>query len=276
MALVVNSNQSSLASQRLLSNATMGLSTSFERLASGFRINRAADDAAGLVISNVLTSQVNGLDQAVRNANDAISLVQVTDGGMDEIQGGLQRLRVLAVQSENGINTPADIAALQSEFDALSASIQSIADNTEFSGIKLLDGSANMAVFQVGANAGQSISIDLSRNYGGDAAGLDISGIVLGTDDIADTLDRLDAALLAVDSGRTDLGAWQNTLETTVRNLSNISENVSASRSRIRDTDYAKETTELTRTQIIQQSSTTILAQANQKPQAALSVLNST
>ncbi len=276
MALVVNSNQSSLASQRLLSNATMGLSTSFERLASGLRINRAADDAAGLVISNVLTSQVNGLDQAVRNANDAISLVQVTDGGMDEIQGGLQRLRVLAVQSENGINTPADIAALQSEFDALSASIQSIADNTEFSGIKLLDGSANMAVFQVGANAGQSISIDLSRNYGSDAAGLDISGIVLGTDDIADTLDRLDAALLAVDTGRTDLGAWQNTLETTVRNLSNISENVSASRSRIRDTDYAKETTELTRTQIIQQSSTTILAQANQKPQAALSVLNST
>ncbi len=274
MALVVNSNQSSLASQRLLSNATAGLTTSFERLASGQRINRAADDAAGLVISNVLTSQVNGLDQAVRNANDAISLVQVTESGMDEIQVSLQRLRVLAIQSENGINSAADVSALQQEFDELTASIQNIADNTEFGGIKLLDGSVPAVVFQVGANAGQKISIDLSTGYGSDASGLDIASITLGTDDIADTLQRLDGALKIVDVARTDLGAWQNVLETTIRNLSNISENVSASRSRIRDTDYARETTELTRTQIIQQSSTSVLAQANQRPQAALSVLN--
>jgi flagellin len=274
MTLVVNSNQSSLASQRLLSNASAGLSTSFERLASGLRINRAADDAAGLVISNVLTSQINGLDQAVRNANDAISLVQVTEGGMVEIQTSLQRMRVLAIQSENGINSAADVLAIQKEFNQLSAAVQSIADHTEFAGIKLLDGSASDAVFQVGANVGQTINIDLSGNYSSDVSGLNIDDIALGVDDIADTLQRIDSALLTLDSARTDFGAWQNVLETTIRNLSNVSENVSASRSRIRDTDYARTTTELTRTQIIQQSSTSVLAQANQRPQAALSVLN--
>lgn len=273
MPLVVNTNQSSLASQRLLSNATSGLSTSFERLTSGFRINRAADDAAGLVISNVLTSQVNGLDQAVRNANDAVSLVQVTEGAMDEIATSLQRMRVLTIQSENGINTAADISAIQQEYDELAASIQNIADNTEFGGIKLLDGSTPSVIFQIGANAGQKIEIDLSAGYGSGATGLNVAAVQLGVDDAADSLLALDQAILAIDVGRTDLGAWQNVLTTTIRNLSNISENVSASRGRIRDTDYARETTELTRTQIIQQSSTTVLAQANQRPQAALSVL---
>lgn len=274
MSLVVNTNQSSLASQRLLSNATSGLTTSFERLTSGFRINRAADDAAGLVISNVLTSQVNGLDQAVRNANDAISLVQVTEGALDEIGVSLQRMRVLTIQSENGINTPADIAAIQQEYDELAASIQNIADNTEFGGLKLLDGSAQTVVFQVGANSGQQIAIDLSAGYGSGVTGLNVAAVQLGVDNAASSLSTLDAAILAIDNGRTELGAWQNVLGTTIRNLTNISENVSASRSRIRDTDYARETTELTRTQIIQQSSTTVLAQANQRPQAALSVLN--
>jgi len=275
MTLVVNTNQSSLTSQRLLSNASAGLSTSFERLTSGFRINRAADDAAGLVISNVLTSQVNGLDQAVRNANDAISLVQVSEGALEEIGVSLQRMRVLAIQSESGINTAADIAAIQQEYDELAASIQSVADNTEFGGIKLLDGSTSSVVFQIGANAGQKIEIDLSTGFGSGVSGLNVAAVQLGTDDPSSSLDALDAALLSVDSARTDLGAWQNVLGSTIRNLSNISENVAASRSRIRDTDYAKETTELTRTQIIQQSSTSVLAQANQRPQAALSVLNS-
>lgn len=273
MPLVVNTNQSSLTSQRLLGNATAGLSTSFERLSSGFRVNRAADDAAGLVISNVLTSKVNGLDQAVRNANDAVSLVQVAEGAMDEIGVGLQRMRVLTIQSENGINTATDIAAIQQEYDELAASIQNIADNTEFGGIKLLNGSTPAVIFQIGANAGQQIEIDLSAGYGSDAAGLNVAAVQLGIDDTADSLLALDQAILAIDVGRTDLGAWQNALGSTIRNLTNISENVSASRSRIRDTDYAKETTELTRTQIIQQSSTTVLAQANQRPQAALSVL---
>lgn len=274
MPLVVNTNQSSLTSQRALANVTVGLSTSFERLSSGFRINRAADDAAGLVISNVLTSQVNGLDQAVRNANDAVSLVQVTEGAMDEIATSLQRMRVLTIQSENGINTAADIGAIQQEYNELAASIQNIADNTEFGGIKLLDGSTPSVIFQIGANAGQKITIDLSTGYGSGATGLNVAAVQLGVDDAADSLLALDQAILAIDVGRTDLGAWQNVLTTTIRNLSNISENVSASRGRIRDTDYARETTELTRTQIIQQSSTTVLAQANQRPQAALSVLN--
>lgn len=273
MTLVVNTNKSSLTSQRLLNNATSGLATSYERLASGLRINRAADDAAGLVISNTLTSQVNGLDQAVRNANDAISLVQVSEGGLEEIQTGLQRLRVLTIQSGNGINSAANIDALQQEFDELTATIQNIADNTEFGGIKLLDGSAMAAVFQIGANAGQKISIELSTAFGSDGSGLNIASIALGTDDIADSLQRLDGALLTVDSARTEFGSLQNVLETTIRNLSNISENVSASRSRIRDTDYAKETSGLTRSQIIQQSSITVLTQANQRPQAALSIL---
>ncbi|WP_215397877.1 flagellin [Rheinheimera oceanensis] len=273
MPLVVNTNQSSLTSQRLLGNATVGLSTSFERLSSGFRINRAADDAAGLVISNVLTGQVNGLDQAVRNANDAVSLVQVTEGAMDEIATSLQRMRVLTIQSENGIHTAADIAAIQQEYNQLAASIQNIADNTEFGGIKLLDGSTPAVVFQIGANAGQKIEIDLSAGYGSGAAGLNVAAVQLGVDDVADSLLALDQAILAIDVGRTELGAWQNALGSTIRNLTNVSENVSSSRGRIRDTDYARETTELTRTQIIQQSSTTVLAQANQRPQAALSVL---
>lgn len=275
MSLVVNTNQSSLASQRLLSNATAGLSTTFERLTSGFRINRAADDAAGLVITNVLTSQVNGLDQAVRNANDAISLVQVTEGAMEEIGISLQRMRVLTIQSENGINVAADISAIQQEYDELAATIQNIADNTKFGGIKLLDGSTPNVVFQIGANAGQKIEIDLSASYGSGAGGLNVAAVLLGQDDTADSLAALDSAILAVDLARTDLGAWQNVLGSTIRNLANVSENVSASRSRIRDTDYARETTELTRTQIIQQSSTTVLAQANQRPQAALGVLKS-
>lgn len=273
MTIYVNNNQSSLSAQRLLNNTTTGLSSSFEQLASGLRINRAADDAAGLVISNVLSSQINGLQQAVRNANDAISLVQVSEGGISEIQVSLQRMRVLAIQSENGINSNQDIDALQKEFTELAAGIESIANNTDFAGIKLLNGSLPFAVFQVGANSGQKITIDLSENFGVDTTGLDIEGITLGADDIAVTLQRLDDALLMVDSARTSFGSWQNVLETTIRNLSNITENVSASRSRIRDTDYAKATTELTRTQIIQQSSTSVLAQANQRPQAALSVL---
>jgi len=274
MPLVVNTNQSSLTSQRFLSNVSGEFSTSYERLSSGLRINRAADDAAGLVISNVLTSQVNGLDQAVRNANDAISLVQVTEGAMDEIEATLQRMRQLTIQSENGIYNATDISAIQKEYDQLAKSIQNVADNTEFGGIKLLNGSVPSAVFQIGANAGQKITIDLSGNFGSDALGLNVNAVLLGTDDVATSLSSIDSALLALDSARTDFGSWQNVLESTMRNLSNISENVSASRSRIRDTDYAKETTELTRTQIIQQGSTSVLAQANQRPQAALAIFN--
>lgn len=273
MPLVVNTNASSLSAQRFVSHASNSLGTSFERLSSGFKINRAADDAAGLIISGTLTTQINGLGQAVRNANDAISLVQVTEGAMDEINTALHRMRVLTIQSENGINTPEEHVALQKEFDALTAAINNTAANTEFGGIKLLDGSAGLLAFQVGANAGQKIEIDLSGMYDSGPAGLNLAGLQLGTDDPATVLDAIDSAIYTIDSARTDLGAWQNVLTSTIKNLTNVTENVSASRSRIRDTDFAKETTELTRSQIMQQSSITVLAQANQRPQAALAVL---
>ncbi|MEE2001191.1 MULTISPECIES: flagellin N-terminal helical domain-containing protein [Alkalimonas] len=273
MALVVNSNQSSLSSQRLLSNATSGLNATFEKLSSGYRINRAADDAAGLVISGRLTNQVSGLNQAVRNATDAISLVQVTDGAMEEATHSLHRMRVLAIQADNGVNSEADLEALQQEFDQLRQAINSIAQKSEFAGIRLLDGSAGTLEFMIGANAGQKLSIELGASYQTDAAGLNLDGLSLVNDSTEDVLNGIDAALMQLDQARTDYGAIQNSLFSTIKNLSNISENVSASRSRIKDTDYAKETTELTRVQIIQESSTAVLAQANQRPQAALTVL---
>lgn len=273
MSLVVNTNASSLMSQRLLDNATEGLGTSFERLASGFRINRAADDAAGLVITDRLTSQVNGLEQAARNANDAISLTQVAEGAMDEIFTALQRMRVLTIQSENGINDSQDLVALQQEFDQMAELIDRIAANTEFGNKKLLDGSAGTLVFQTGANQYQHTNIELAENYAADGSGLAVSGYVFGQDSAEDILAAIDGAIKQTDVGRTKLGSYQNVLLSTIRNLSTVTENVSASRGRIRDTDYARETTELTRTQILQQSSTTVLAQANQRPQAALFVL---
>lgn len=274
MAIVVNTNSSSLTSQRMLQNAGAGLGATTERLASGFRINRAADDAAGLVISGRLTGQVNGLEQARRNASDAISLTQVAEGAMDEIFTALQRMRVLTIQSENGINNEQDIAALQSEFDQLTQLIDRIAENTEFNGKTLLDGSVGVLSFQTGANALQYTDVTLSRRFNTDNSGLSLQGLLLGSGNSGDVLDAIDAAIKLTDQGRTELGATQSALFSTIRNLSNVEENVASSRSRIRDTDYARETTELTRTQILQQSSTTVLAQANQRPQAALFVLS--
>ena len=274
MAIVVNTNGSSLSSQRMLENASAGLGTTTERLASGFRINRAADDAAGLVITHRLTSQVEGLEQARRNANDAISLTQVAEGGMDEIFTALQRMRVLTIQSENGINNEQDIAALQSEFDLMTELINRIAINTEFNGKTLLDGSLGTLQFQTGANAQQYTPVTLDRRFTTDSTGLSLDGILLGQDTSEQTLAAIDSAIKLTDEGRTELGAMQNALFSTLRNLGNVTENVSASRGRIRDTDYAKETTELTRTQILQQTSTTVLAQANQRPQAAIFVLS--
>lgn len=274
MAIVVNTNASSLSSQRMLENITAGLGTTTERLASGYRINRAADDAAGLVISHRLTSQVEGLDQSRRNANDAISVTQVAEGAMDEIFTALQRMRVLTIQSENGINSESDITALQAEFDQMVEVIDRIARNTEFNGKKLLDGSEGTMLFQTGANPLQYTEVSLQRRFTSDNTGLDIAGLTLGSGNSAEVLDAIDAAIKLTDEGRTELGATQSSLFSTIRNLGNVTENVSASRGRIRDTDYAKETTELTRTQILQQSSTTVLAQANQRPQAALFVLS--
>ncbi|NVK57592.1 MAG: flagellin FliC [Alteromonadaceae bacterium] len=276
MSLYVNTNVSSLNAQRQLFNSGNQLDTAFERLSSGFRINSAADDAAGLQISDRMTSQVEGLNQAVRNANDGISLAQTAEGAMQEITTALQRIRVLSIQSQNGINSSTDRLALQKEVSALKTEISRIAETTQFAGVDILAGSYS-AKFLVGANSGQSISVNISRAGGG----YGFSGLTNGQSDLtvvdaasaSAALATIDAAISTIDSKRADLGALQNRFQSTIRNLSNISENVAAARSRIRDTDFAAETAQLTRTQIIQQASTTVLSQANQRPQAALSLL---
>lgn len=274
MALFVNSNISALNAQRQLINSGKSLDTSFQRLSSGLRINSAADDAAGLQISNRLTSQIQGLDQAIRNANDGISLSQVAEGAMDEITTALQRIRVLSVQSQNGINSSGDRLALQKEVSALKTEISRIATTTQFGGVKVLDGSYS-STFLVGANAGQKISVNIQRTGGGyGASGLNLATLSIATlTGASSALTKIDSAISIIDSKRADLGAIQNRFQSTIRNLSNIVENVSGARSRIRDTDFAKETAELTRSQILQQASTTILSQANQRPQSALSLL---
>ncbi|GAB3030382.1 flagellin N-terminal helical domain-containing protein [Bowmanella dokdonensis] len=273
MSLYVNTNVSSLNAQRQLSNVGNQLSTSFERLSSGFRINRAADDAAGLQITDRMTSQIQGLNQAVRNANDGISLAQTAEGSMQEITSSLQRIRQLAVQSQNGINTSADRAALQKEVSALKTEISRIGSTTQFGGVDLLTGNYS-AAFLVGANGGQTISVNLSRTGGFGASGLSIGSLSVATAaDASAALTSIDAAISSIGGARADLGALQNRFQSTIRNLSNISENVSGARSRIRDTDFAAETAELTRNQIIQQASSTVLSQANQRPQAALQLL---
>jgi flagellin len=274
MALFVNSNISSLNAQRQLINSGKSLDTAFQRLSSGLRINSAADDAAGLQISNRLTSQIQGLDQAIRNANDGISLAQVAEGAMDEITSALQRIRVLSVQSQNGINSSSDRLALQKEVSALKAEISRIATTTQFGGVKILDGKYS-STFLVGANAGQIIRVNIERTGGGyGTSGLNLATISIATlTGASAALTKIDSAINAIDAKRADLGAIQNRFQSTIRNLSNIVENVSSARSRIRDTDFAKETAELTRAQILQQASTTILAQSNQRPQQALSLL---
>ncbi|GAB2689881.1 flagellin [Aliiglaciecola sp. 3_MG-2023] len=273
MGLYVNTNVSSLNAQRQLFDSSNRLGTSFERLSSGFRINRAADDAAGLQITDRLTTQVQGLNQAVRNANDAISLAQTAEGALGEVTTSLQRIRTLAVQSQNGINTSADRLALQKEVSALKTEISRIAQTSQFAGVDILDG-AFSAAFLVGANGGQTISVNLSRTSGFGASGLGIAGTsVASITEASAALTEITAAISTVGAVRADLGALQNRFQSTIRNLSNISENVAGARSRIRDTDFATETAELTRNQIIQQASLTVLSQANQRPQSALQLL---
>ena len=274
MSLYVNTNVSALNAQRQLFDVSNKLSTSFERLSSGFRINSASDDAAGLQISDRMTSQIQGLNQAVRNANDAISLTQTAEGALSEVTTSLQRIRQLAVQSQNGINSSADRVALQKEVSALKTEMSRIATDTQFGGVDLLSGTYS-AKFLVGANGGQTISVNLSRAGGGyGTSGLSLSNLsVSSVAGASAALTSIDSAISTIGGARADLGALQNRFQSTIRNLSSISENVSAARSRIRDTDFASETAELTRNQIIQQASVSVVSQANQRPQTALSLL---
>lgn len=277
MGLFVNTNASSLNAQRNLFNSSQSLSTSFERLSSGFRINSASDDAAGLQITDRLTTQIQGLNQASRNANDAISLTQTAEGALGEVTTSLQRIRTLAVQSQNGINTEADRTALQAEVTALKDEISRIAADTSFGGVNILGGGFS-ASFLVGSDSGQSIGVNLSR-ASGSKSGFGSDSLGVGTVDVSTSakagqaLEKISEAISSIGGARGDLGALQNRFQSTIRNLSNITENVSTARGRIRDTDFASETAELTRNQIVQQASLTVLSQANQRPQAALSLL---
>ena len=273
MSLYVNTNVSALNAQRQLFDVSNKLSTSFERLSSGFRINSAADDAAGLQISDRLTTQVQGLNQAVRNANDAISLTQTAEGALSEVTTSLQRIRQLAVQSQNGINSSADRVALQQEVTALVAEISRVSTDTQFAGVDLLTGGFS-AAFLVGANGGQTIGVNLSRSGGFGASGLGVGSVsVSSVTGATSALTAVDNAISAIGAQRASLGALQNRFQSTIRNLSSVAENLSGARSRIRDTDFAAETAELTRNQIIQQASVSVLSQANQRPQTALSLL---
>ncbi|WP_299074852.1 flagellin [uncultured Paraglaciecola sp.] len=273
MSLFVNTNVSSLNATRQLFTSNNNLSTAFERLSSGLRINGAKDDAAGLQIANRLTTQVLGLDQAVRNANDGISLSQTIEGALAETTTALQRIRVLAIQSQNGINSSSDRVALQKEVTALKNEMSRVAATSQFGGVNVLDGSFSSS-FLVGANAGQTISVNVERIGGFGASGLNVANSdVLTEANASAAMTAVSNAISIIDAQRADLGAIQNRFQSTIRNLSNISENVSSARSRIRDTDFAVETAELTRWQIIQQASVTVLGQANQRPQAALQLL---
>ena len=293
MALYVNTNTSSINAQRNLSKSTSSLSSSYTKLAAGLRINSAKDDAAGLQISNRMTSQINGLTQGNRNANDGISLAQVTEGALDEVTTMLQRMRTLAIQSANGTNSSEERTALNDEVKELQAEIARIGTDTSFGGtLKIFGatGNGNSIIganekatieFQVGSNANEVISIEfksMSNLLNTNSSTTDNlkKGKVIEVDTAANSqtaIDKIDAMIQNVDAFRAKLGAVQNRLESTISNQENIIENVNDARSRIRDVDYAAETAKMAQQQILQQASTSMLSQANQKNSIAMNLL---
>ena len=279
---VINTNVKSIVAQNAMTVNNRSLDKAMQQLSTGKRINSAADDAAGLAISNKMTAQIRGLNQAVRNANDGISLLQTAEGATQEITNMLQRMRELAVQASNDTYTSADRSALNSEVTALKSEITRIADNTEWNGMKLFTatsagsaggiGTSGLVTLQVGTGgtSGNQITVQLNDID----STLGISGISLTSQSGATSaLATLDDAIASIDTDRATFGSTMNRLTYAVDNLTNVSQNAQASRSRIQDTDYAQTTTELARSQIIQQAATAMLAQANQAPQSVLSLL---
>lgn len=276
-------NVQSLKSQRQYNEANKVLTQASERIASGKRINSAKDDASGLQLSNRMTSQINGLEQGNRNASDAIAFCQTTEGALDEVTTMLQRMRTLALQSSNGTNSDSERTALQEEVDELVSEIARIGTDTTYGAnfAVLGDDNNNQTIkFQVGANAGQTIDLKLKsisemcQAKGKEDAKITLDSLSLeSVDDANSMITALDAMIKNVDSYRSTLGAKQNRLESTISNQSNVIENVSDARSRIRDTDFVTETAKLTASQIQQQTATSILAQANQNPSLILSLL---
>ena len=304
---VINTNISATLTANALTKNERAMGQTMERLSTGLRINSAADDAAGLAISSKMTSQINGLNQAARNSNDAISMLQTADGALIEVSNMLQRMRELAIQASSGTNTASDQSNLNTEFTSLKAGIESIVRNTQWNGENILAGGALGAAvaknFQVGANASQTFQVtfaDFNIDQGttgtndssaGPLAVLDIDGAGSGAaqdldslviyhatpatavTEISKAVYGIDDAIGKINTERAKFGAAINSLEYTVDNLTNVSQNTAASRSRIQDADYAAETTELARTQIIQQAGTAMLSQANQQAQSVLALL---
>ncbi len=274
MPQIINTNLMSLNTQRSLNMSQGGMQTSLERLSSGLRINRAKDDAAGLAISERFTAQIRGLEQANRNANDGISMMQTAEGAMAEISNALQRMRELAVQAINGTVSAADRSSLDDEYQALGTEITRNTDSTEFNGVKIIGAAANITL-QIGFEADANNQIDVATVDVAGASGLAsaIGGAISTKASASYMVGAIDAALDKISTLRADFGAIQNRLESTVRNNANIVENQSAARSRIMDADFARETADLTRYQILQQAGTAMLAQANQMPQNVLKLL---
>ena len=281
---VINTNVSATLTSNALAKNDRAMSQSMERLSTGQRINSASDDAAGLAIASKMTSQIRGLDQAVRNGNDAISMIQTADGAMVEVSNMLQRMRELAVQSASDTNTSTDRAALNTEFTALTDQIEATMVNTQWNGQDLLDGDSASLSFQVGANASQTITVTTLADM--QTAGTAFSSLANTSNETtlatlvvtdgtkaANSIKGIDSALAVVNTKRAELGSTVNRLEYAVDNLANVSQNASASRSRVQDANYATESTELARTQIIQQAGTAMLAQANQQSQSVLALL---
>ena len=274
MGLRVNTNVTSINAQRNLSTVTQRLSGNFRRLSTGLRISAASDDAAGLAISERLRAQVRSLDQAKRNANDGISLVQTAEGALNEVSSILTRLRELAIQSSNGSVSNTDKNTLDEEFQSLISEVNRIGRATEFNGVKLLDGSTSTVSFQVGFGTTSGIdtlAVSLSPTL---STSLSMDALDIGSGGSTTTaITNIDTAINTISSLRGSLGAVQNRLGSTINNLAVQVENLSAAESRIRDVDVAYETAQLTRNSILQQASISVLAQANAQPQSALSLL---
>jgi len=280
---VINTNIKSLVAQNAMTVNNRSLGKAMEQLSTGKRINSAADDAAGLAISNKMTAQIRGLNQAVRNANDGITMIQTAEGATNEITNMVQRMREFALQGANDTNSAADRTAIGKEYDQLVNEIDRIATNTEWNGIKILSGdtfsSSTAAHFQVGTGSGTAYQIDVnfikltSTGLGSAAIATGDIGSASTAGGIQAVITEIDKGIAAVDAFRADMGAKINRLTYAADNMANISMNTAASRSRIQDADYASATTDLARSQIIQQAATAMLAQANQAPQSVLSLL---
>ncbi|XRD25638.1 flagellin [Lysinibacillus fusiformis] len=267
----IQHNISALNTHRNLTFNNTQASKNLEKLSSGYKVNRAGDDAAGLAISEKMRGQIRGLDMATKNAQDSISLIQTAEGALNETHSILQRMRELAVQSSNDTNVTSDREALQKEVDALASEITRIANNTEFNTQKLLSGGFSGMKFHIGANSTQNISLSISSMTAG---ALKVSGVKINSQDDADkAISIFNAALESVSTQRSALGAVQNRLEHTINNLGATSENLTAAESRIRDTDMAKEMMGFTKNNILMQAAQSMLAQANQQPQGVLQLL---